>query len=219
MRHHFHRCGFLRVLELDARELSGARKGGRQILEELCEAKRLAPCLGLSDCDVLSPAQKRDLLVARATRLRREEGGHSPLADAPDARAAELDEMRRELLEERNAIAEENRRLSAESAGALRRNPRPASPTEEHELRAAGVSVVQDDALRALRTGRLDAIDSALDALSRGRFGDCACCGKPIEIDRLREAPDTVVCQSCARAARPEVAPGSAPEAPGSRVH
>jgi hypothetical protein len=37
MRHHFHRCSHLRVIELDASEVSGARGGGSQVLEELCE--------------------------------------------------------------------------------------------------------------------------------------------------------------------------------------
>ncbi|HXK23183.1 MAG TPA: TraR/DksA C4-type zinc finger protein [Myxococcota bacterium] len=219
MRRHFHRCGYLRVLELDVRERSGARKGGRQILEELCDAKRLAPCVGLADCDVLSAAQKRDLLTMRATSLRREEGGRSSLADAPDPRADALEGLRRNLLEERNAIAQENRRRAAEAGGALQRNPRPLSPTEEHELRAAGVSVVYDDDLRELRAGRLDAIDRALDVLSHERFGDCARCGEPIEIARLREAPDTHVCQACARVALPEAALGSAPARSRERAH
>ena len=96
MRHHFHRCGYLRVLELDVREISGARKGGRQILEELCEAKRLAPCVGLAECDVLSAGQKRELL-ARARHLAAPGGGRrSPLADARDPRAAELEVLRRD---------------------------------------------------------------------------------------------------------------------------
>ena len=87
MRHHFHRCGHLRVIDLDARDLSRARKGGKQILDELCEAKHFAPCVGLAECDVLSAGQKRELLVTRATRLREEEGGVSTLADADAYRA------------------------------------------------------------------------------------------------------------------------------------
>lgn len=213
MRHHFHRCGYLRVLEVDAGELSSARKGGSRVLEELCDAKRLAPCLGLVDCDVLSPAQKRDLLGARATRLRREEGGRSQVADVEDPRAAALAELRSALVEERNAIAEENRRRAAEAGGALQRNPRPLARAQESELRMAGLSVVLDDDLRALRTGRLDALDRALDAMARARFGDCARCGGPIEISRLRDSPDTLVCMACARAALPEVEPGPAPGA------
>jgi RNA polymerase-binding transcription factor DksA len=210
VRQHFHRCGYLRLLEVDARELDGARKGGRWILEELCEAKRLAPCVGLSECDVLAPGQKRDLLAARATRLRREEGGFSRVADVADPRARELEELRAALLEERNAIAEENRRRAAEAGGALLRNPRPLGRAEERELRAAGLSVVGDLDLRELRTARLDAIDRALDAIAREGFGDCARCRKPIGISRLRESPDSAVCASCARAAVAEVEPGTA---------
>jgi RNA polymerase-binding transcription factor DksA len=203
MRHHFHRCGHLRVIELDASDLNQARRGGAQILEELCEAKHLAPCVGLAECDVLSPAQKRDLLAARATQLREEEGGTSLLADASagDPRTAALAELQRTLLEERNAIAQENRIRAAEAGGALQRNPRTLGRAEERELQRAGVSVVLSDELRALRSARLDALDRALDGLRRARFGDCARCGAPIEIARLEEAPDTVVCTPCARAA------------------
>jgi RNA polymerase-binding transcription factor DksA len=199
MRHHFHRCGHLRVIEVDARDLSRARKGGSQILEELCEAKHLSPCVGLAECDVLSPGQKRELLAARATRLRDEEGGASPLADASEPRAAELAELREALLEERNAIAQENRRRAAEAGGALLRNPRPQGRAEEGELRAAGISIVLDEDLRALRTARLDALDRALDAIVHGRYGGCARCGAAIEIARLRETPGTALCTLCER--------------------
>ena len=203
MRHHFHRCSHLRVIDLDVRDLSHARKGGKQILDELCEARHLAPCVGLAECEVLSAGQKRELLVARATRLREEEGGLSALADAQDPRAAELAELRQTLLEERDAIAQENRRRAAEAGGGLRRNPRPISSTEERELAGAGISVVLDDELRELRGARLDALDRALDALAHGRFGDCVRCGGAIEVTRLREAPDSLVCTPCSRLARP----------------
>jgi RNA polymerase-binding transcription factor DksA len=205
MRHHFHRCSQLRVIDLDARDRSHARKGGSQILEELCEAKHLAPCVGLAECDVLSAAQKRDLLAVRATWLREEEGGTSLLADAEDPRAAELAELRQTLLDERNAIAGENRRRAAEAGGAVRRNPRSLGRAEERELARAGLSVVLDDELRELRAARLDALDRALDALARGRFGDCARCGGPIEVARLCEAPDSAVCAPCAQVALPPV--------------
>jgi RNA polymerase-binding transcription factor DksA len=205
MRHHFHRCGFLRVLEVDASELSGARKGGGQILDELCEAKHLAPCIGLAECDVLSAAQKRELLAVRVTHLRDEEGGRSLLADAKagDPRIPELEELRRTLLDERNAIALENRRRAAEGGGALQRNPRPLSHAEERELGRSGLSVVQDDELRASRAARMDVLDRALDALAHGRLGDCIRCRGPIGVALLREAPDTLVCASCARAVAP----------------
>lgn len=204
MRRHFHRCGHLRILTLDAADLSGARKGGSQILEELCEAKRLARCVGLAECDVLSPAQKRDLLTARATRLRAEEGGESPVADTANPRAGELRELRSELVEEQAQIVAENRRRGAESAAAVLRNPRPLRSSEEWEAHGAGVSVFLDEELRDLQTARLDAIERALDAMQRGVYGTCVRCRRAIEVARLRETPDTVLCASCEREALPE---------------
>jgi RNA polymerase-binding transcription factor DksA len=198
MRHHFHRCGHLRVLEIDASETNGARRGGAQILEELCEAKRLARCVGLAECDVLSPAQKRDLLTTRATRLREEEAGTSSLVDASDPRREELRALRSELEDEYREIVEDNRARRAEGAAAVQRNPRPIPAAQEWELAAAGVSFFEDDALRALRTARLDAIERRLDALRRGRAADCARCRGAIELERLRQAPDTSVCGRCA---------------------
>ncbi len=208
MRHQFHRCGYLRVIDVDVSELSHARKGGKQILEELCAAKRLARCVGLAECDVLSAGQKRDLLAVRATRLREEEGRASSLADANanDPRTAEFEALRGTLLEERNAIAQENRRRAAEAGGALQRNPRPLSQAEEGELARAGLSVVLDDELRELRAARLDALDRALDALAHGRYGECVRCRRAIEIERLQQAPDTVLCTSCAGSVSPETA-------------
>ena len=207
MRHHFHRCANLRLIEVGASDLSHARKGGKQVLEELCDAKHLAPCVGLAECDVLSATQKRQLLAARATHLREEEGGASLLADADagNPRRAELEDLRGTLLDERNAIAQENRRRAAEAGGALQRNPRPLSRAEEGELAAAGLSVVLDDELRALHAARLDTLDRVLDALASGRFGDCVRCGAAIEVERLREAPDTAVCTRCAAAVLPEL--------------
>jgi RNA polymerase-binding transcription factor DksA len=204
MRQHFHRCGYLRVIAVDASELGRPRKGGSRILEELCQARGLARCVGLAECEVLAPAQKRELLAARATRLREQEGGWSPLADLPDPRASELRELRGELLEEREQIVAENRRRVLEAAAALQRNPRPLGRAEQPELEAAGISVFQDEALRELRAARLDAIDRGLEALAGRSYGDCARCGRPIEVARLRIAPDTVVCMACAQEALPD---------------
>jgi RNA polymerase-binding transcription factor DksA len=192
------------VIAVEAAELSHARKGGSRILEELCEARGLARCVGLAECEILAPAQKRELLAARATRLREEEGGSSPLADLPDPRAAELRELRRDLLDERQQIVEQNRRRIFEGAGALQRNPRPLTATQESELALAGVSVFDDEDLRELQSARLDAIDRGLDALARGRWGECARCRRPIEVARLRTAPDTVLCTACAQEAQPD---------------
>lgn len=203
MRHHFHRCAHLRVIEIKGSDRSRTRKGGIEVVDELCEARRLAPCLGLAECDVLSAQQKRDLLAARATLLRDEEGGRSPLADARDPRAEELLALRDELLEERQEIVADNLRLRAEAGGAVLRNPRPLRPSEAAELPVAAASVSFDDSLRELRAARLDALDRALDAIAAGSRLECVRCGRPIEGQRLREAPDTAVCNTCAEQALP----------------
>jgi len=204
MKHHFHRCGHLRLLEVGAAEISGSRKGGTQILEELCAAKRLARCIGLAECDVLAPAQKRDLLAARAGRLRAEEAGGSPLTDAPDPRAAGIRELRSEFEDEYRRIVEENRARKIDAAGAVQRNPRPLAQQQDWSLAVAGLSVFLDDELRELRIARLDALERALDAIERGRFGTCARCRRDIEFERLRETPDTAVCGACEREVWPD---------------
>jgi RNA polymerase-binding transcription factor DksA len=202
MRQHFHRCGYLRVIALDASDMSKDRSGGGPILDELCEARRLTRCVGLGECDVLSDAQKRDLLVTRVTRMREEEGGQTSLGDAPQPRAAELQELWEDLWEERSRIVEENRRRTAEAAAALDAKE-PASPSDVAEgFPAAGISLRIDESLRELRAARLDAIDRALEALATGDSAPCARCARPIEVERLRVAPDTRVCTACAREAR-----------------
>jgi RNA polymerase-binding transcription factor DksA len=204
MRHHFHRCGYLRLLEVDASDLNRVRKGGGQILEELCEAKRLARCVGLAECDILSPAQKRALLVARATRLREEEPAPAWLAAPATPRDAELAALRADLEEEYQAMIEENRSRKGEAGGALQRNPRPFPSHHEADLAVVGASVILDDELRELRMARLDALERAIEAIDRGRYGNCARCRGPIEIDRLREAPGAVVCTPCEQAVWPD---------------
>jgi len=202
MRQHFHRCGYLRVIALDASDLSKDRSGGGPILDELCEAMRLMRCVGLGECDVLSDAQKRELLATRVTRMRAQEGGWTGLGDVPQPRAAELQDLWEDLFEERNRIVEENRRRIAEAAAALDTKD-PASPSDVAEgFPAAGISLRIDESLRELRAARLDAIDRALEALAAGDPATCARCAGAIEVARLRLAPDTRVCASCAQEAR-----------------
>jgi len=62
----------------------------------------------------------------------------------------------------------------------------------------------------ALHAARLDAIDRALGAMGERAYGVCARCGTLIDLDRLRDAPDTRVCGKCARAASAESVEGSA---------
>jgi RNA polymerase-binding transcription factor DksA len=192
MRQQFHRCRSLRLVEVDASELGRVRGSGRLVLEELCEAKQLARCIGLAECDVLTAGQKRELLLTRATRIRREEG-ESPLAGAPDPRAAELAGLRRDLLHDRDVIVAANAELTAEIRELLESGEGREQPGFESQLRFR-------EALDRLMVRRLDAIDRALDALRAGRH-KCDSCGAPIDVDRLRTVLDTNVCRSCAKSA------------------
>jgi len=198
MRHHFHSCRHLRVLSLDASDLSQARKGGGPALEELCEAKGLAPCVGVLECDVLAPRQKRELLVLRASRAPGDEDAAQLFRGKADERVRELSALREELAEERAGIVDENRRLAAEWTAALDARGL-AGPGEEAEIGKSEISLHLGEGLQSFRLARLDAIDRALEALRLGRYGDCARCAAPIELARLRAAPDTLVCAKCAR--------------------
>jgi RNA polymerase-binding transcription factor DksA len=184
------------VLSLEASDLSKARHGGGPILEELCDAKQLAPCVGIFDCDVLPLRQKRELLAVRANRALGVEEA-ALFQGTADARARELAELRRDLVEERGEIVDENQRLTAEWTGGLDATGL-AGPGEERELSRSGLSLHMDERVQSLRLARLDAIDRALEALRLGRYGDCARCGGSIDAARLRDAPDTRVCGKCA---------------------
>ena len=204
MRQHFHRCPNLRVVALDVADLPKARgRGhGKAILEELCEAKRLTPCVGLVECDLLPLAQKRELLVSRATRLREEAGGTTRLAGPTPERADQLLGLRCELLEERQQIVEANREIEAQIAFATDISTDEARP-EEAALAEPGLTVRVDEALERLRVGRLDELDRALEAMDAGDYGICAACRGTIALERLRLHPNTHVCEPCARKGLP----------------
>jgi len=202
MRRHFHRCRHLRVVSVEASELSGERRGGAVILDELCDAQQLTSCVGLVECEILSDREKRELLVVRGVRMREEEGRALPLAGASERRAAELEAFRDELLEERATLIEHNRSLIAEETFAIDARGS-EDPTERSELTGRGVSLRIDDALGRLAVARLDAIDRAFEAIAHGRYGLCVACGTEIAIARLRLAPDARVCAGCADKAAP----------------
>jgi RNA polymerase-binding transcription factor DksA len=183
MRHQYHRCAHLRLVKLDVSELSGGRKGGSVILEELCDAKHLTPCAGLLECDVLPLGAKQELLLASARRLRREPGA-GPLAGASEERRRELEALRGELLRERSRLVEQWLR----ALGEVRTEP------------AQGSRALHDTELarKVGPTWRVEAIDRALDAMDAGPFGFCVACGGLIELERLRLVPDTQLCVACA---------------------
>ena len=196
MRQHFHRCSNLRVVSIQASEISGDRKGGSAILDELCAAKQLARCVGLADCDVLGDGQKRELLVARVGELRHREGGETGFEELGGPRGREIAALARELLEERAEIQEASRRRLAEATAAFDARPDEAPLGAAEDLARPDL----DAQLPELRTARLDAIDRALEAMNEPGYGLCARCASLIELARLRAAPDTRVCAGCAKA-------------------
>jgi DnaK suppressor protein len=204
MKHHFYRCGYLRLVSLDAGAHDGARRGGVAALDELCEAKALVPCVGIVACDVLALPQKRHLVALRATRQYADEEIAGLFDAERSERTRELAGLRELLVEEREQIAQENRRLVAELTAA-RAAHGVATPSEEAELRSRGISVQLDAQMQALRCARLDAIDGALAAMERGGYGACAACGKAIDVERLRSTPDARVCRACEEWALPPV--------------
>lgn len=197
MRQHFHRCQNLQVVSVDISDLSGERKGGSAILDELCHAKGLSRCVGLADCDILTYGQKRELLVARATELRERTGGTSAIADLGGERGREIEELARDLLEERTEILDSNRRLLAEVTASFDARPDDAPLGTREDLARADLAIHSP----ALRTARLDAIDRALEAMRERSYGRCARCRRMIGVDRLHGAPDTHVCEGCAKSA------------------
>lgn len=198
MRHHFHRCAHLRVVSAEAEELSGMRHGSSVILDELCDARQLARCVGLAECHILSPAQKRELLGTRVTQMRREEGGATGLGDLGGERGEEMVDLARDLLEARGAIIEENRRLLAEEAAAEDQLERTAARSEEWEFPVGAISMRWDEEVQRFQVGRLDAIDRALEEMRGRNYGVCARCHGLIATERLRRTPDTRVCDECA---------------------
>lgn len=199
MRHHFHRCRHLRVVSVPASEQHGGRRGGSAILEELCDARKLTDCVGLVECDILTPGQKQGLLVERATRIRKEEGRPTELGGVPAERGRELAELRSALVEERDRLVDENLRIQAEMGFADAELP-PAHAGEP-PLAVGGLSLHFDEVLDRLQHERLDAIDRALEAMGDRLYGACALCGGAIDVERLRPSPTTRVCASCAREA------------------
>lgn len=200
MRHHFHRCMNLRVVSIAASDLHGARRGGGIVVEELCEAQRLTPCVGLAECEILTAGQKQVLLVERATRIREKEGRPTELSGVSRGRSQQIEALRRELVLERDTIVEENLRLEAEIAGAEDRELLSAAG-QDGDLELAGLSIQPGERSAELRIARLDAIDRALDAMEDRAYGTCALCGGEVPIERLRVHPETRVCTRCAREA------------------
>jgi DnaK suppressor protein len=111
----------------------------------------------------------------------------------PDLTAVEatLTEHLNALRERRGAITKAPERGSGVSFG-----KRVGDGTTEAVSRLTDVGVV--DSLNATE----ERIERALEKIAEGSYGTCDTCGKPIPAGRLEAAPESVLCVSCASAAR-----------------
>ncbi|MCQ6558246.1 TraR/DksA C4-type zinc finger protein [Paenibacillus mendelii] len=64
----------------------------------------------------------------------------------------------------------------------------PADMATETFERGKDIALLEHEDLRLSR------IDSALDAMDNGEYGQCLTCGKPIPLERLQALPDTLYC-------------------------
>jgi CBS domain-containing protein/RNA polymerase-binding transcription factor DksA len=113
--------------------------------------------------------------------------------DAPDTLAGLVAQLERE----RSRIAQQLEHYHAVEQGLssdLRERPM------DLPERSSEVSEVQlTEALDALATRRLDALDRALDHAAQGRLSRCDACRGAISLPRLRALPGTTLCIDCAR--------------------
>lgn len=72
---------------------------------------------------------------------------------------------------------------------------------DEHDPEGVGLAVERALALAALERARahLARIDHAEARLSRGEYGRCTGCGRPIPAERLQALPATTTCTGCSR--------------------
>ncbi len=154
-------------------------------------AERRVGCLAIVDetgrlAGLLS---ETDVLWAVANSGPRR-GLHAREHDSQDVLVAELARERERV---RARLAQ---RIAAEQSIEAVMREEPMDVAE----RGADVTLVRESiALDELAVRRLAAIDAALDRAARGGFGNCAKCGDPIPIPRLRALPSTTYCIACAR--------------------
>jgi DnaK suppressor protein len=110
---------------------------------------------------------------------------------APDPHA----EVRGRLLEERRALLA--------SSEANRDARRPVELDQQSVGRLSRMDALQMQAMaietERRRQSRLARIETALERLDAGAFGECMVCGDPIAPRRLELDPTTPTCLSCAR--------------------
>lgn len=139
-------------------------------------------------------------MVARVTELRERTHGPSIVGDLGGPRGRELAELASEFIAQREELLEANRTALAEATAAFEARTDDAPLGTREDLERPDLTVRNP----TLRTARLDALERALEEMSRRSFGVCARCSALISVDRLRRAPDARTCEKCALAAGPE---------------
>lgn len=114
----------------------------------------------------------------------------------------ELQELA-EMLDQRRRGDTEQAQHLAESIGSLLASRSESTADDEHDPEGPTLSSEWSrlEALRSDAAGDIAAIDAARERIRHGEYGECAQCGRPIGIDRLRARPTTELCISCALAA------------------
>ena len=105
-----------------------------------------------------------------------------------------MDEVRQSLMEMLATVRSRLRQLDGTTAAEELPGERFADEVDEiqaSESRDIGF------ATRALLVDRADRLAAALDRLDHGEYGDCAECGRPISVGRLRAMPEVLTCIAC----------------------
>lgn len=101
-----------------------------------------------------------------------------------------LNELRSALLAKKSELAARLERISAN----LKRGFAADSKEMAKELEDSAVV----DALGNEARGEMSKISAALERMDEGRYGVCADCGEPIDLQRVRAYPYALECIDCA---------------------
>ena len=96
-----------------------------------------------------------------------------------------------ELLNARRALSDSVRGHLRDARDAEREKPLERSGEHVQPLDDIGLAMAH------LHAQTLAKIDAALKRLAEGRYGNCADCGEPIAIERLRAVPFALRCVEC----------------------
>jgi RNA polymerase-binding transcription factor DksA len=92
-------------------------------------------------------------------------------------------------------------RAEIHAAELVRRSPLDMTDVDDRKDEALRVQAAEvGEAEEQRDVDELQAVVAALDRLEAGRYGDCADCGEPIGLERLRVQPAAERCAHCQQA-------------------